>query len=188
MSKFISIVSLMACLLGMMIPVSLHGQDFKIGPTGIGPVKLGVSVNSIPKSVPGLYDKLVKASRVEYEDGDEFTVTVYQGILGKDVVFEFPAEEKVDDIYVFSKTLKTAKGLGLSSTPAALFSAGGTVLEGNDGILGILCEGVLFVGTPFTSSGNKKAEQSYLGETVTFAASDFVAGSHPEKMFIASWL
>lgn len=174
-------------------PVTQPAESAPAGYTmtgqGIGPVIIGKQVSTLPKSIPGLYDKLEKVSRTEsFEGGEEEVLTYCQAKLGQEVVFEFLENEKVDGLRVYSKKLTTTRGLGLQATPADLFSAGGKVLEGNDGVEGVLCEGILYVNIPFTQTGQKKANQSYLGEVVSFNVSDFVAGSHAEVLVIASWL
>ena len=156
---------------------------------GVGPVKLGAAVASLPNSVDGLYDKLEKTSREEFfEGGDSDVITVYVAKLKGKAVFEIiPDEGNVDCVNILSPELKTTHGMGLSSTPRELFSAGGHVLESNEGVAGVLCDGVLFVKIPMTKTGQKKAEQSYLGETVSFNTSDFTADGHAAKIVIASW-
>lgn len=175
------------CVICTMLLSCFLTKAQSISPAGIGPVRIGAAVRSLPKSAPGLYDKLEIITRVEYEYGDEFEVTVGKASLGGTVLFEFDSEDrKVDNISILSPKLKTEHGFGLQSTPAELFSAGGFVVTGNAGVAGVYCDGALFVGIPMTSSGQKKAEQVYLGYAVTFTVSDFVAGKHATKVYISS--
>lgn len=167
----------------------VFADNNSISSSGIGKVKTGASISKLPKQIPGVYDKLELISEDFVDEGAyEERVSIYHALLGGEVVFEFyPEGDKVGSITIYSKNLKTNKGLSLNSTPADLFAAGGKVISFNDGGEAILCDGVLFRGLPMTQQGYKKSEQAYLGEQVTFDVSDFDASGHPSEILIAEY-
>ena len=167
-------------------PVVL-ADNTSITSSGIGKVKTGAAISTLPKQMAGVYDKLELVSE-EFEDEGAYeeTISIYRATLNGETVFEFyPEEDKVGSISVYSKNLKTKSGLSLNSSPADLFSAGGKVISFNDGGEAILCEGLLFKGLPMTQQGYKKSEQAYLGDQVTFDVSDFDASGHPSEILIS---
>ena len=171
----------------MMLLCCLPAKSQVVCPDGIGPVRIGGTVRSLPKTVADLYDRLETVDTEDAEDGEVFTYSICKAFMHGKVVFEFfPEDGKVDNIRILSSNLKTKLGLSLQSTPADLFSAGGFVVENNSGVAGVFCDGALFVDIPMTPSGQSKAEQSYLGNTVSFDVSDFVADMHPSKMILSS--
>lgn len=183
-------LTLMVGLLSMLClsPVVL-ADNTSITSAGIGKVKTGAAISTLPKQMAGVYDKLELVSE-EFEDEGAYeeTISIYRATLNGETVFEFyPEDDKVGSISVYSKNLKTKSGLGLNSSPADLFSSGGKVISFNDGGEAILCEGLLFKGLPMTQQGYKKSEQAYLGDQVTFDVSDFDASGHPSEILISEY-
>lgn len=173
----------------LFLPPVVFADNNVITSSGIGKVKTGASISKLPKQIPGVYDKLELVSEEFVDEGAyEERLSIYRAMLGGEIVFEFyPEGDKVGSITIYSKNLKTNKGLGMNSTPADLFAAGGKVISFNDGGEAILCDGVLFRGVPMTLQGYKKSEQAYLGFQVTFDVSDFDANGHPSDIIVSEY-
>ena len=172
-------------LLSMLIlSPAVFADNASLTSSGIGNVKTGTLISKLPKKMAGVYDKLEFVESEEEESFEE-SVPVYRATLGGEVVFEFdPDGEKVGSITVFSKNLKTSDGLSLNSTVSDLFAAGGQVITLMEGGEAIFCDGILFTGLPMTPAGYQKSERSYLGDEVTFDASDFDPAGHPSGILI----
>ena len=152
---------------------------------GIGKIKIGAKIDKLPKTVSGLYDKLVMEEEEEfYEGGDSDIVTLYKAYSGDQLIFTIrPYDGKVYGIEVNDASVTTQNGLSLASTPAELLEAGAKTHIDNDGYEGLLCDGVLFICNELTRSGVKKAEEAYAsGLDVEMTASDFKADSHPTSI------
>ena len=165
----------------------VSAKDYVFTVDGIGDIKVGTKMSSLPKQVSGLYDKIEFAvEEVSGEGGYEDTVHLYRVLSGREVVLKiYPDKGKVNSIDVVSKRIKTANGLSLASTASELFAAGAHAVAWNDGSVCIVCDGVLFLDQPLSKTGMKKAEQAYLGENVKFEASDFTG--NPGRINTSEW-
>lgn len=165
----------------------VSAKDYVFTTDGIGDIKVGAKISSLPGQVSGLYNKIEFAvEEVSGEGGYEDTVHLYRVLSGREVVLKiYPDKGKVDRIEVVSKSIKTAHGLSLASSAPELFAAGAHAIAGNDGDVAIVCDGVLFLNQPLSQAGQKKAEQAYFGEDVKFEASDF--RGNPGYMFTSAW-
>ena len=152
---------------------------------GIGPVRLGAVINSLPKSSEGLYDR-IEPERVEEFD---YEGTVYHLVLqGERIVTLIEDTGKIHAIEVYSDKVQTADGFGLNKTAVQILTAGGTSYCDNYGFEGLLFKGMLFSDMDLTPSGQKKAEDAYLdGTDQIFTESDFITGTHPVKITLAKW-
>lgn len=188
MKKIISCLALGMLSMLFLAPI-VHADDHSITSSGIGKVKTGGSISKLPKQITGVYDKLELVSDDFVDEGAyEERVTIYRASLNGEPVFEFyPEGDKIGSLSIYSKNLKTKKGLNLNSTPADLFAAGGKVISFNDGGEAIVCDGVLFKGLPMTQQGYKKSEQAYLGAEVSFDVTDFEANGHPTEILVSEY-
>ncbi len=178
---------LLTAFLLLLVSATAMADNMTVTGSGIGKLKLGNKISKLPDQIPDLYDKIEQVTIEDYDEGGEdYSYTVYRASLNNERVLEISYEEDIiKSITVFSKSLLTEKGLGLGSTPADIFAAGGRVITFNDGGLAFLCDGVLFFDCPLTDQGIKKNEQAYLGYEVTFDESDFKASGHPSRLFLS---
>lgn len=155
--------------------VNLRAQDnLLITKNSVGPVKIGMRSSDLPKKVDGLYDKIIKKS--EYNEMDDYEEVWYECTLaGQKTITIFVDESEVYMIDVVTPICKTAKGFNINSTAAQLLVSGAKVLQDNEGVGGIINEGVLFQGHPYTEAGLKKAEKAYLEGEQIFTIKDYVA-------------
>ena len=178
-------IAAFAAVLLILTSANLRADNNNITKTGIGEIQIGAVISSLPNSLSGVYDKLVKVTEEEYDDGDSYTYDVYHATMNGEAILDiYPDGDKVRSITVYSNRLKTEKGLSLASTPADIITAGGHVVSFNNGDIAIVNDGILFFGMPMTQDGYKKAEQAYLGQMVSIETSDFDAKGHPNRIVI----
>lgn len=139
-------------------------------PEGLGCLKQGAPVASIPDKCEGLYDKVVKTEQEDMGD----TYTQYAFYAGEEKVAEIPAYgETIDLLIVYAPSISTPDSLHPGMPVAELQKKPGLKTSYNDGfeyeLNGFRCrvDGL-------NESGLKKMNDAYArGTDLTLEASDF---------------
>lgn len=148
--------------------------EMMITKSGVGPFVIGMDIASLPNSLSGVYDKLVRQT-MSYDDIHEDIYYIAYSNEEQTLCFE-ELNGKVLRIDIYTPIAKNDLGLNVNSTPSQLFAAGATILQDNGGVQGIWLDGVIWVGHEYTSSGLEKLTESVRGKKPSFTASDFKAG------------
>lgn len=175
-----------ALVILMIVVVSCSTNESSLlSKDGLGPVRLGYVIKSIPGACEGLYDQLVPKKVEEYD----YEATVYRlKMNGETIATVIEDAGKVHAIEVYSERVKTSDGFGLNKTAEEIILAGGEAYCDNYGFEGILYKGMLFSGMKLTKSGQRKAEDAYLlGVDPIFFASDFETNAKPTQITLAGW-
>lgn len=154
---------------------------------GLGNIKIGNHISSIPEKVPGLYDRLsVEDIEISDEGGYCDTISVFRGYSGKKLIFTIHHyNDEIWSIDVDDSSVKTKSGFGVNSKTRDILKAGGYPYYSNQGYEGIYFDGVLFICYGLTESGAKKREESYLnGIDYMMTAEDFNADSRAQSVKI----
>lgn len=160
--------------------------DYTLTANRFGPIRLGKAISQLPESMKGVYDRMEPIER-EFEGCIDYNHALFEGDKQVAELVENHLGEVVY-IVVLSDKYRTASGFGISSTIEELFAAGAKELILNDGFDGLLLEGMLFDGMELSESGWKKAEECYLkGIDIPFDLSDFVPGTHPERITLGKY-
>ena len=128
----------------MVLNISCGGKElseYEIHENGVSPFMLGTSIDSLPNSCEGIYDRLV----ITRSDDLLFNSDRGEAHLGSEKVLSFYHENgKISHLYVYSPVLKTRSGLNCNSTAEEIFEHGGqahvSILEEYT----IKCDGVFF--------------------------------------------
>lgn len=157
-------------------------SDYTISPDGIGAIKLGAEVTSLPASCEGLYDRL---ETITAEDDWGETYEYRRAFSGDSTLFDiYYWDNKVYAIHIVSPTLSTENGLTCNSAATDIFDNGGRVEVTNDGTLYVVCDGVRFEVEGITKQGQDKQQRAYYGENPTFSVADFAANAKAVKIYI----
>lgn len=152
----------------------------EITPEGVGCLKKGASVASIPEKCDGLYDKVVKTT--EEDMGD--TYTQYAFYAGDDKVAEIPAYgETIDLLIVYTPSISTPDGVHPGMKVAELLGKPGLKALYHDGFEYEL-NGYRFRMNGLNESGMKKLNDAYAkGAELVLDASDFEPDATVESAY-----
>ena len=145
-------------------------ETIALTPEGVGCLKQGAPVTSIPDRRDGLYDKVVKTT--EEDMGD--TYTLYALYAGEQKVAEIPAYgETIDLVIVYAPSAATPDGVHPGMKVAELQKKPGLKAVYNDGFEYEL-NGFRFRVNGMTESGFQKMDNAYAaGSELVLDATDF---------------
>lgn len=172
-----AVLAVMAILFN---PISVNAQAYYLEADGIGPIKTGMFVKSIAKSVNGLYDNVNVVT--EYDDFEDMTYIIATFSMGGNDLFYARATEdgQVYDVKPISQSLKSKSGAYVDMPARKFIQLPGVVVSVNpnadynhvsfeiDGIQIGIDESF------YTSTGKKKAATAVrTGKAPQFTPQDF---------------
>jgi len=146
-------------------------SGFIATPEGVGPVKLGASIEELPASCSGLYDSFVVE---EIEDDYEGNYTVLRFKLdGEDAFIAYPDGASIYSIQINSPKIASAEGFAPGTPVAKLFEAGGKFKADAEGCT-ILAGELEYAVSGLSDAGFAKIGQAYLdGSDPEISSEDF---------------
>lgn len=158
--------------------VGASAKDYVFTSDGIGPLKCGAAIQSIPKIIPGIYDQIT-IERKQIISMDEDYIEFYAASLNGERVLEIynDAEYNPDRIVlitILSPRLKTKSGFSLSTKAKDLIKAKGVVICMPDFSAAIFCDGVLFYDLPLSKAGKNKKDHTLNFNYGLYDASDLL--------------
>lgn len=159
--------------------VSVSAQKYFIESDGVGPIKTGMTIKDLPKSVVGLYDNVNIFT--EYDDFEGVTITTALFLTGSEELFYAKASEEgiIYDVRTISSKLTTKSGAYADMSAQKFITLPGVKVSVNPEAdeyyqISFEIDGIQVGIDGFSASGEKKRKTAVrTGKTPQFTPTDF---------------